>query len=305
MKKFTPPVHIATISEMHRLMSVAKPFHPLVSVVRMADVTGCADLIGKSITYGFFSMALKKNFDLRLRYGRQYYDFDEGVMTFVSPLQVIGVESENLQKMDGFMLLVHPDFLKGNALHAKMPDFGFFSYDVNEALHVSDSEEKMVIGLMESLEREIANPIDAFSQDVILSHIELLLNYSNRFYNRQFLTRKTHGIDVLSGFERLLKAYLSSDMPQESGLPSVHHFAEKLHLSSNYLSDLLRSLTGRNARQHIQDAVVEKAKELLATTNLSVSEIAFKVGFEHSQSFNKLFKSKVEVTPLEYRMSFG
>ncbi len=301
MNKFTPPLHIATICEMHKLMSVAKPFHPLVSMVSMSDVVGCKELVGKTITYGFYSIALKKNFDLRLRYGRQYYDFDEGVMTFVSPLQVIGIESENIQKMDGFMLLVHPDFLKGHSLAARLPDYGFFSYDVNEALHVSDQEEKMVIDMMENLGKEIANPIDAFSQDVILSHIELLLNYSNRFYNRQFLTRKSHGIDVLAQFERLVKDYLNSDLPQTSGFPSVNHFAEKLNLSANYLSDLLRNLTGRNARQHIQDAVVEKAKELLSTTNLSVSEIAYKIGFEHSQSFSKLFKLKVEMTPLEYR----
>lgn len=305
MNRFTPPIHIATLAEMHKWMSVAKPSHPLVSVVNMDDVTGCADLVGKTITYGFFSIALKKNFDLRLRYGRQYYDFDEGVMTFVSPNQVIGIESENIQKMQGFMLLVHPDFLKGHALAAKLPDYGFFAYDVNEALHVSESEERMILEMMQNLAREIANPIDAFSQDVILSHIELLLNYSNRFYNRQFITRKSHGIDVLADFERHLKDYLNSDAPETSGFPSIPYFAGKLNLSPNYLSDLLRNLTGRNARQHIQDAVVEKAKELLSTTNLSVSEIAFRIGFEHSQSFSKLFKAKVEVTPLEYRLSFN
>lgn len=303
--KFSPPFHIASIAQMHQLMSVPKPSHPLVSVVRMSDVIGCVDLVGKSITYGFFSIALKKNCDIRLRYGAKYYDFDEGVMTFVSPLQVLHVESENMQKMDGFMLLVHPDFLKGNALAAKLPDYGFFSYDVNEALHVSEVEEKMINGMMENLEREITNPIDAFSQDVILSHIELLLNYSNRFYNRQFLTRKSHGIDVLASFERLVKAYLNSELPMMEGFPQVQFFSDKLHLSPNYLSDLLRNLTGRNARQHIQDAVVDKAKELLSTTNLSVGEVAFKVGFEHSQSFSKLFKLKVESTPLEYRLGFN
>ena len=302
---FTPPIHIATISDMHKLMSVPKPIHPLVSVVRMSDVTGCADLVGKTITYGFFSIALKKNFDIRLRYGRRHYDFDEGVMTFVSPLQVIGVESENIQKMDGFMLLVHPDFLKGNALASRLPDYGFFSYEANEALHVSEPEEKMIMGMIENLEREIGNTIDVFSQSLILSHIELLLQYSDRFYNRQFLTRKSHGIDVLSDFERMLRAYLNSDEPANTGFPSVHHFAESLNLSANYLSDLLRNLTGRNARQHIQDAVVEKAKELLSTTNLSVSEIAFKIGFEHSQSFSKLFKARVEITPMEFRASFN
>jgi len=302
---FTPPIHIATVSDMHKLMLVPKPIHPLVSVVRMADVTGCADLVRKTITYGFFSIALKKNFDIRLRYGRRHYDFEEGVMTFVSPLQVIGIESENLQKMDGFMLLVHPDFLKGHALASRLPDYGFFSYEANEALHVSETEENMIMGMFGNLEKEIENTLDAFSQNVILSHIELLLHYSDRFYNRQFITRKSHGIDVLSDFERMLRDYLNSDAPANTGFPSVMHFADGLNLSANYLSDLLRNLTGRNARQHIQDAVVDKAKELLSTTNLSVSEIAFKIGFEHSQSFSKLFKSKVEVTPLEYRLSFN
>ncbi|RZJ64508.1 MAG: AraC family transcriptional regulator [Flavobacterium sp.] len=303
--KFTPPIHIPTIADMHKLMSVPKPTHPLVSVVRMDDVIGCVDLVGKTITYGFYSIALKKNVDLKLKYGGSYYDFDEGVMTFVSPLQVIGVESENIQKMGGFMLLLHPDFLKGNALASKFPDYGFFSYEANEALHVSEPEEKMIFGMMESLEREINNTIDAFSQSVILSHIELLLNYSDRFYNRQFITRKSRNIDVLADFERLLKSYLNSDLPQENGFPSVHYFSERLNFSANYLSDLLRNLTGRNARQHIQEAVVEKAKELLSTTNLSVGEVAFKVGFEHSQSFSKLFKLKMDVTPLEYRASFN
>jgi len=305
MTKFATPLHIATLAEMHKLMSVAKPLHPLVSVVRMEDVTGCVDLIGKSLTYGFYSVALKKNFDIRLRYGRQYYDFDGGVMTFVSPMQVIGIESENIQKMEGYMLLIHPDFLKGNPLAGKMSEYGFFDYDTNEALHVSDQEESMILGMMAGLEMEVANPVDSFSHDVILAHIELLLTYSKRFYNRQFLTRKSHNIDVLSHFERLVKEYLNSDLPQESGFPTVHYFSGQLHLSPNYLSDLLRSLSGRNARQFIQDAIIEKAKELLSTTNMTVSEIAYRVGFEHSQSFSKLFKNKSDLTPLEYRAGFN
>lgn len=305
MNKYESPLELPTIASMHQLLSLPKPAHPLVSVVRLTEVTCDHSIVGRNMMYGFFDIALKKNFDVRLRYGRSHYDFDEGVMTFFAPKQIFGVESESVQPMEGYMLLVHPDFLKGHALAQELPAYGYFSYSVNEALHLSESEEKLVNGIMENLDEEIRARPDSFSHELILSQISLLLQYCNRFYNRQFLTRKPQATDSLARFEQLLNAYFESDLPRENGLPTVQYFSDQLHLSPDYLSDLLRNLTGRNARQHIQDAVVEKAKQLLSATNMSVSEVAFAVGFEHSQSFSKLFRTRVALTPGEYRMSFN
>ena len=294
-----------SISELHTLLKMKKPTHPLISVIRAEDVDVENIQITEPVIFNFYVINVKTNCKGKIRYGQQYYDFDEGVMTFVAPQQRIELEEPTGDKSEGWMLVIHPDFLHGYPLAKKMKDYGFFSYAVNEALHLSDKEEGVINSIMQNLQDEIAAIIDGFTQDVVVSHLELLLNYSNRFYNRQFITRKKVSNDLLVRFEELLTAYFKDENKQPDGLPSVQYFSDKLFVSPNYLNDMLKNLTGQTTQQHIHNTVIEKAKELLSTTNLSVSEIAYQLGFEYPQSFNKLFKNKTNVTPLEFRKSFN
>ncbi len=306
MKKEThSPYSINSISELHRLLQLPKPKHPLVSVINLNEIKCHFDESIKSFVYNFYSICTKKDFKGKLKYGQNYYDFDEGIMTFFSPGQVISTVVDEDIALSGIWLVVHPDFIQNYALAKSIKDYGFFSYAVNEALHLSDKEEAMITDIMQNIDAEYCSVIDVFSQDVILSHIELLLNYSNRFYNRQFITRKNASNDLLSNLEKLLLDYFNGNKVQELGLPTVLYISEQLNVSPNYLSDMLRSLTGQSTQQHIHDKLIEKAKEILTTTSLSVSEIAYQLGFEYPQSFSKLFKSKTNVSPLEFRSSFN
>ncbi|AWG26058.1 helix-turn-helix domain-containing protein [Flavobacterium kingsejongi] len=305
MKKAVTPYTIQSITELHRLLQLGKPEHPLVSVIKFEDTMCFDDESLRSVAYNFYCIALKKNFHGKMRYGQQYYDFDEGIMTFFSPGQVITTDINPEMKISGWWLVVHPDFLRNYTLSKTIKDYGYFSYAVNEALHLSEKEEISIDSIMENIKGEYASVIDHYSQDVIISYIELLLNYCNRFYNRQFITRKSVNSDLLVEVEKLLSNYFNSEKVQESGLPTVAYLSEQLHLSPNYLSDMLRSLTGQSTQQHIHAALIEKAKEILTTTSLSVSEIAYRLGFEYPQSFNKLFKSKTNVSPLQFRTSYS
>lgn len=253
----------------------------------------------------FYGVSLKKNVSGKLKYGQNYYDFDEGVLAMTAPKQILSVSSEDKYKVLGYWLVFHADFILNYPLGKVIKNYGFFSYAVNEALHLSEKEEKMLEGIFNNIEQEYQTSIDQFSQDVMVSHLELLLNYCNRFYNRQFLTRKKAGNDLLSKMEELLDDYFKKDKHIELGLPTVQYFAEKMNVSSNYLSDMLRTLTGQSTQQHIHNKLIEKAKETLVTTNLSVSEIAYQLGFEHPQSFSKLFKNKTKVTPKDFRSTFN
>lgn len=295
----------SSISELHTSLNLKRPSHPLVSVINLGDLDAASGGNVKSIVYNFYTLFLKKNFDGKLKYGQQYYDFDNGTMTFFAPKQRVVIEDYTPTKLEGWMLVFHPDFLQGYALAKKIKDYGFFSYAANEALHVSEKEEIVVTGIMHNLQAEIQSIIDSYTQDVVISHIDLLLNYCNRFYNRQFITRKKASNDLLIKFEDLLSNYFLNDNSGDLGLPSVQYFADKLFLSSNYLNDLLKNLTGQTTQQHIHNFLIDKAKDLLSTTNLSVSEIAYQLGFERPQSFNKLFKNKTQLTPLEFRQSFN
>jgi AraC-like DNA-binding protein len=225
--------------------------------------------------------------------------------SFMEPGQIASTTQNENAQSDGWLLVFHPDLIRNYSIGKNIKNYGFFSYAVNEALHLSESEEAMIEEIFKNIEKEYNHSIDQFSQDVMVSQIELLLNYSNRFYNRQFITRKTASSDLLTKMEILLDEYFESDKIIESGLPTVQFFAKKLNLSPNYLSDMLRAITGQSTQQHIHNKLIEKAKEALTTTNLSVSEIAYHLGFEHPQSFNKLFKSKMNISPLEYRASFN
>lgn len=300
---------INSLSEFHRLLSIPPPSHPLVSVVLVSEIHAVDSDLWKHFSTDFYTISLKNNIQSKVKYGQQYYDFDKGTMIFTAPKQVQSVKLEKTNAFNetigtGYVLFFHSDFLKKHPLQSTIKNYGFFSYSINEALHLSDQEEKNVIEIFQKIEKEYQH-IDKHTQDIILSQIDLLLNYCNRFYERQFITRKVVNNDLLSKMENLLNDYFNNTETLKNGLPTVEYLANQLHFSANYLSDMLRLLTGQNAQQHIHEKLIEKAKEKLLTTNLSVNEIAYELGFEQSQSFNRLFKKKTEMSPLKYRQSFN
>lgn len=295
---------INSISDFHSLLSLPKPFHPSVSVINFADMKYAPSEIWEQFYLNFYTIAIKKDCAGKLKYGQQYYDFNEGVMSFTSPRQVLSVDYKNEDAGSGLMLVFHPDFLQNHQLAKSIKEYGFFSYTVNEALHLSEKEKAIIEGVFHNINKEYQN-IDKHTQSVIISQIDLLLNYCNRFYERQFITRKNNNNSVLIKFETILSDYFDTHKTEQYGLPTVQYIANELNISSDYLSDMLRVLTGQSTQQHIQNKLIETAKEILSTTNLSVSEVAYQLGFEHPQSFNKLFKSKTNQTPLEFRYSFS
>ena len=303
----TQPYRIKTISQYHHIMELPKPEHPLISVINLESITHLPTNEPVSLVFDFYSISLKKGLNAKIKYGQQQYDFDEGVMFFIAPGQVFGIESVDGEelKRSGWLLLVHPDFLWNTPLAKTIKQYEYFSYAVHEALYLSDKEETTILNLMKSMEHEYRSNIDKFSQDVIIAQLELLLTYSERFYHRQFLTRKITNHKILDRLEDILSEYFNSDALAKKGLPSVQSIADALYVSPNYLSGLLRVLTGQSTQQHIHDKLIEKAKEKLSTSDLSVSEIAHQLGFEHPQSFSKLFKGKVNLSPLEFRQSFN
>jgi AraC family transcriptional activator of pobA len=291
------------------LVSLPEPLHPLVSVVRVTDMNFDNNPIWEHFSLNFYCVSMKRGIMGKAKYGQQYYDFDKGLMTFTAPKQVQALDAPHIEVLDpeygmGYALLFHPDFLYKHPLAASIKNYGFFSYAVNEALHLSEKEEKNIAEIFQKINEEYQH-IDRHTQDIILSQIDLLLNYGNRFYERQFITRKAVNHDVLTRMEQLLSQYFGQDESLRNGLPTVELLAGQLNLSPHYLSDLLRSLTGQSAQQHIQEKLIEKAKEYLSITNLSVAEIAYQLGFEYPQSFNKLFKKKTKVSPLEFRQAFN
>lgn len=294
-----------SISDFHSLMNLKKPTNPLVSVVKIDDINP-EEIAGlETIAFNFHAIFLKKNFEGKIKYGQQYYDFDNGTMSFYAPKQLVSLERAQPTKVEGWMLIIHPDFLHGYPLAKKIKEYGFFDYATNEALHLSEAEDEIIAGLMQNLQREIVERIDSHTQDVLTGHIDLLLSYCNRFYARQFITRKKVSSDLIVRFETLLKEYFKEGKTETAGLPTVQYFADQLFVSANYLNDMLKNLTGQTTQQHLHNYLIEQAKELLATTHLSVNEIAYLLGFEYPQSFNKLFKNKTHQTPLEFRQSFN
>ena len=298
------PQKFNSISELHQVLGFPKPMHPLVSLVNYADIKTPADELPKALLLNFFKISYKKNLSGKIKYGQNYYDFNEGGLSFVSPNQIISSGGDE-QDYSGYTLLIHPDFIRNYPLAIKIKTFGYFSYSVNEALFLSEKEKQVIFSTFDNIKDELNNTIDDFSQDVLVSHIEVLLNYSNRFYKRQFLTRKTISSDLFTQMERLLSDYFEKDKAVTDGLPTVEYLANQLNMSPRYLSDMLRSLTGQNTQHHIHEKLIEKAKEYLTTNNNSVAEVAYQLGFEHPQSFNKLFKKKTNQTPLEFRDSFN
>jgi AraC family transcriptional activator of pobA len=300
------PYRIKTISEFHRLRGLPKPEHPLISVVDYASISHSAESNITSWTLDFYSISLKRNSAAKIRYGQQDYDFDEGILFFMAPGQVFNVHvSDLLAKRSGWILLIHPDFLWNTSLTRTIRKYEYFDYSVNEALFLSEKEEATINNIINNIQQEYHSNIDKFSQDIIISQIETLLNYAERFYHRQFITRKKANHQVLDRLEELLNNYFNTGDLSKKGLPTVQYISETLNISPNYLRGLLKVLTGKNTQQHIHDKLIEKAKEKLSTSDLSVSEIAYELGFEHPQSFSKLFKTKTNLSPLEFRQSFN
>ena len=257
------PPGIRTITEYHRVMWAPKPEHPLISVINFESIKRLPNAGSISLVFDFYSISLKRNFNGKMKYGQQEYDFDEGIMFFMSPGQVFGIafDKENEPKHSGWLLLIHPDFLWHTPLAKTIKQYEYFNYSVNEALYLSEKEETTIISLVQNLEQEYRSNIDKFSQHIIIAQLELLLNYADRFYNRQFITRKITNHAMLTRLEDILAEYFASDNLSKKGLPTVQHIADALNVSPGYLSGLLKTLTGQSTQQHIHDKLIEKAKE--------------------------------------------
>lgn len=300
---------IDSILKFHRLLSLADPLHPMISIVHLEDIRFQKDSILTKFSADFYSISLKRDVKAELKYGQNKYDFDKGVLSFTAPKQVQTLDlsesnSENNGAGNGLALLFHPDFLGKHSVATAIKNYGFFSYSSNEALHLSEKEENSILEIFLKIEEEYQH-IDKHTQEIIVAQIELLLSYCNRFYERQFITRQPVNSELLIKFENLLDDYFNNEENLKQGIPTVVYFASQLNFSPHYLSDTLRTLTGQSTQMHIQNKLIEKAKEFLSTTDLSVAEIAYQLGFEYPQSFNKLFKKKTDMSPLEFRKSFN
>lgn len=302
---------IKTISEFHKFRGLPKPEHPLISVINVEAAKHLHSDEPTNLLFDFYMIALKRNLNekgaVRVKYGQQQYDFDEGTLSFMSPNQVfsIALDKEEELRQSGWVLLIHPDFLWNTSLAKNIKRYDFFDYAVNEALFLSEKEEAIINSIIQNIQQEYHSNIDDHSQNVIIAQIELLLTYAERFYHRQFNTRKIGNHQILDRLDNLLTNYFNSDDLVQKGLPTVQFISESLNVSVSYLSRVLKRLTGQSTQQHIHDKLIEKAKEKLSTTDLSVSEIAYELGFEHPQSFSKLFKMKTKLLPLEFRQSFN
>ena len=303
MKEVNSIYKFNSLTEFHRVFGLDKPLHPLISFIDIADMKYNAGELPALIVMDFYKIAYKPGLCGNAKYGQNYYDFGEGGLVFTSPNQVF--ESPNGTSKSGCLLLVHPDFFLSYALAKNISRYGFFSYAVNEALHLSDLERTMIMSVFKIINGELSSRIDDFSQDVIVSQVELLLNYCNRFYKRQFITRKAAHVDVLEKLEIILENYFRNEQSLKQGLPTVQFLSEQLNVSASYLGDMMRSLTGQNAQQHIHHKLIEKAKEILSTSNLTVAEVAYLLGFEHPQSFSRFFKTKTNQSPLAFRQMFN
>ncbi len=297
------PQRFKSLTDFHQVCRLPKPMHPLISFIDIKDMHLVPHELSESFMLDFYKIAYKTDLCGKVKYGQSYYDFGEGGLVFTAPNQILETPDGSVKA--GYILLIHPDYLLTYPLAKKIKQYGFFSYAANEALHLSDNEKETVLAIFKIIDDELRSRIDDFSHDVVISQIELLLNYCNRFYKRQFITRKAVSNDLLQQLEGLLDDYYNNEKSVIKGIPTVGTIAQNLNISPSYLSDMLRSLTGQNAQQHIHAKLIEKAKEKLSTTRLSVSEIAYDLGFEHAQSFSNLFKKKTSFSPLEFRQSFN
>ncbi|MEN2398750.1 helix-turn-helix domain-containing protein [Flavobacterium sp. MC2016-06] len=274
--------------------------HPLVSIV---DLSKAPKKQNSRFALGFYAVFLKEIKCGDLKYGCNYYDYEEGTMIFVAPGQILGVENNGeYYQPAGQVLLFHPDLIRGTSLGRNINEYGFFSYDVNEALHLSESERTIILDCLSKIKFELQHTIDKHSKTLIVNTIELFLNYCVRFYDRQFITRENSNKGTIEKFEMFLNTYYQSDKPQTIGLPSVAYFADQLHLSSNYFGDLIKKETGKTAQEYIQLKIIDIAKEKIFDKSKSVSQIAYELGFKYPQHFSRSFKQHVGHSPNEYRL---
>jgi len=304
-KKEDNLIRFISIAESHQAFGLPKPQHPLISLIHFdesnpfnTDMAPIYDILN------FYKITFITKNSGKLKYGQDYYDFNEGSMLFLAPNQLVGTTEYN-RDTHAYILLIHPDFLSGYPLAKKIKQYEYFLYSVNEALHLSEQEKEIILSVISIMGHELKSRVDEFSQEVVVAQIELLLSYVNRFYKRQFITRRAVNNDILQKTEAIIEEYFNSEKSMNEGVPTVQFLSDKLNLSPGYLSDLLRSLIGQNAQQYIHLKLVEKAKEKLSTTGLSISEIAYELGFEHSQSFSRLFKIKTGISPVQFRATFN
>ena len=303
MKK--QPVLFNSLSQLHKAMGQQVPMHPLISIMNYGEAHFDPKDFEQGIVLNFYKISFKTSFSGKLKYGQGFYDFEEGGMSFIAPGQLLKMQDEEAD-YSGMTLHIHPDLLRPYPLNTVIKQYGFFRYSAAEALYLSEKEKATIFSIFRFIQDELNERIDKFSQDVIISQIELLLNYANRFYERQFITRKAVNNDLLTRLELQLEHHFNDDRSLIKGLPSVNAVAEELNVTPRYLSDLLRNLIGLNTQQLIHEKVIEKAKVYLAKDEMTVAEIAYHLGFEHPQSFNKLFKSKTSFSPSDYKKSlFG
>jgi len=296
-------IKFKSITEIHSAAGLDKPKHPLISVYRHHPDEKLIDYSNMRITSDLFSISMKDGIKGTFGYGRNTYDFDEGAMIFLAPGQAFSIDNVEVERdNNGWMLMFHPDLIRKSNLGKTIEEYSFFDYDVNEALHLSDKEKQTINDLVIKIEEEIDQNIDQHTQNLVISNLELLLNYCTRYYDRQFYTRSNMNKDIVSKFEDYLKKYFKDEEQIEHGIPSVKYCAEQMNMSSNYLGDMLKKETGRNSLDHIHSFIVEKAKTILLSTTDSISEIAYSLGFEYSQHFSKLFKKKTGMSPGRYRV---
>lgn len=292
---------VDSISLLHELFGYDKPKHPLITLIKLGKISGAIkELKDTQFEISFYSISLKNN--CGVIYGRRNVDFREGSLMFMAPGQFIKVDYDRDRKEnEGWMLCFHPDLIRKSQLGMRMNEYTFFSYDISEALHLSQKEKDMVTNIVDTIENEFSQNIDVYSHEIIISNIEVLLNYSKRFYGRQFITRGADNKDVISRFHMLLKNYFNSDALEINGLPSVKCLAKEIGYSANYLSDLLKKETGKNTQEHIQLYLIDKAKALLLGSSEPIYNIAYTLGFEYPAHFSKFFKSKTGISPTDFR----
>ncbi|WP_276380225.1 AraC family transcriptional regulator [Flavobacterium sp. H4147] len=301
MKK-KQPVIFNSLSQLHKAMGIGAPLHPLISIINYGEAKFEPKDFENGIILNFYKISFKTKFSGKLKYGQGFYDFEEGGMSFVSPGQLLRMQDEEAD-YSGMSLHIHPDLLRSYPLNFQIKQYGFFNYSASEGLYLSEKEKTTILSIYQFIQDELNERIDKFSQDVIISQIEVLLNYANRFYDRQFITRKVVNHDMLTKLEKQLEDYFKEEKTVLKGLPTVNSLAETLNVTPRYLSDMLRNLIGLNTQQFIHEKVIEKAREYLAKDEMTIAEIAYQLGFEHPQSFTKLFKSKTALSPSDYKKS--
>ncbi|WP_456424326.1 helix-turn-helix domain-containing protein [Lutibacter sp.] len=294
-------IKVNSIEQLHEILNLDKPEHSLITVINISDIEISQEIVGVKVVTNMYYIALKDE-HCGLEYGMSSYDFDNGTLLFIAPHQAFSAtKSLTKNEEEGWMLFFHPDFLKKSFLAKEIGQYNFFEYQANEALHLSKSERNILTNIISNIREEYIKKTNSQTQNIIISNLELLFNYSLRFYERQFTSRSTDNQCILSKFEIILNTFLDENLVSKNGIPTIRQFAEKMNVSSNYLSDLVRKVTGISAKDHINNLVLRKAEEMLLGSDNSVSEIAYLLGFNYPHYFTRFFKLKTGITPSNYR----